>query len=94
MRKLYVLNFNSGKVNTKSLHKAIESSELISNWSHYLPDSYIIQSKHSAKELSLALREEVGEQFLHYIFRLDKSYWGRMPTKQWSWLKNRADWWR
>ena len=93
MRKIFVLNFNSTNVDKNLLHQSIESSNLISNWSHYLPDSYIIQSESTAKDLSLDLREKVGEQFTHYIFRLDKNYWGRMPTKQWSWLKNRSSWW-
>lgn len=93
MRKLYVLNFDSNGVDTSKLHKAIDSSEKIITWSHRLSDSYIIQSRSSAKEISTELRASVGEDFTHYIFRLAKNYYGYMPKKQWEWLKNRADWW-
>lgn len=58
-----------------------------------LSNSYILQSKSSAKELSTELREKIGGNFTHYIFRLDKDYYGFMPKKQWEWLKHRADWW-
>jgi len=94
MRKLYVLNFDSTKVNASTLHKAIKSSDLITNWSHYIADSYIIQSSAGAKELSMDIREKYGGNFTHYLFRLDKNYHGFMPKKQWAWLKARQDWWR
>lgn len=93
MRKLYVLNFNPNKVNTSALHKAIDSSEIIITWSHFLPDSYIIQSRSSAKEISMELRSRTSGDFTHYVFRLDKNYHGYMPKKQWEWLKKRAKWW-
>lgn len=93
MKKLYVLNFNPTTVDTSKLHNAIESSKLIANWSHYLSDSYIIQSESSAKELSMELRKGVSAEFTHYIFRLHRNYWGYMPKKQWGWLKNRSEWW-
>lgn len=93
MRKLYVLNFDSTDGRADSIHNAVKTSSLITNWSHYLPDSYIIQSEVGAKELSLSLRDFIGGDFRHYIFRLDKNYHGYMPKKQWEWLKARQDWW-
>ena len=91
MRKLYVLSFGSD-VNSVNLHNSIKNSALIYNWSHYLTDSYILQSDSSARQLSMDLREKYGGNFTHFIFKLDKDFFGHMPKKQWEWLDGTGGW--
>lgn len=87
MRKLYVLSFESARIDSAKLHQAIKSSDKVLNWSHYLSDTYYLVSESSPEEISLDLEEKYGSQFRHLLYTLGKGYHGYMPEKHWQWLK-------
>jgi hypothetical protein len=88
MKKLFILSFESARVDTERLHAAIKTSTKILNWSHYLSDTYFLQSESSPEEISKDLQKIYGSHFRHIVFKLDRGYHGYMPVKHWQWLKN------
>lgn len=83
MSDLYIIQYD-----IKEDQKVVERIKALGSWMKYFPQSMIVQTSLSPKEIYDRLSVDYeSERFL--IFKLEKRYYGRLPTDAWDWLKEK-----
>lgn len=87
MKNSYVISYDPTKGIPSNFHNAIQNSNYISTWWHYLPSTYIVVSTHAASTIQDELCAKVpGQQFL--IIKADSSaFGGWLPKDAWEWIR-------
>jgi len=83
MKNLYIIQYD-----IKQDQKIVDRIKSLGPWMKYFPQSMIVYTSLSAKEIYDRLSVDYeSERFL--IFKLEKRYYGRLPNEAWDWLKDK-----
>jgi hypothetical protein len=88
MKKLYIIQYD-----IKEDQKMVERIKTLGSWMKYFPQSMIVQTSLSPKEIYEKLTVDYPNTRI-LIFRLDNErnsnrYYGWLPNDAWEWLKDK-----
>lgn len=90
MKYLIIYNNLQGHWNDEELHKTIVGIKEIGNWWHYLPNTYIVDTTSSSKNLA----DKISRRFpglLFLIIKVDlKDVNGVLVKSAWEWLAKQS----
>lgn len=82
MRKLYIIQFKNPA--NSSIINRVKS---LGDWIKYLPESWLVESDLTAKDIYNKITGE--EEIRVFISEFSMNYYGRMNTKLWDFIKAR-----
>lgn len=88
MKKLYIIQYD-----IKDDQKMVERIKTFGGWMKYFPQSMIVHTSLSTKEIYEKLKVDYPNTRI-LVFRLDNSsdyhrYFGWLPSEAWDWLKDK-----
>lgn len=90
--KFYMIVFDPTKLEIASeIHNAVSKSQYISDWWHYLPSAYIVQSQYTLATIQTYLTNNtkvLPRKFLIIEVNLTNSN-GWLPKEAWAWIRKR-----
>ena len=91
MKKAYLLAFEIlPNKDYKQIHKGLDDVSEITDWWHFISNTYLIISELPIKDLGPRLRE-ILKQNTHILIevKLDQ-YEGLLPKQAWEWIVSRS----
>jgi len=86
-KKMYILSFNT-PADPKALHASLDGNSKISDWMHYIENTYLLVSGSSKGDLYKDLLEAIGnKRFIFMEVDPKTNHRGRLPQEGWDWLE-------
>lgn len=89
--KMYIITYNPGLNFNKTIFqnyiKSLSSKGYISDWSHYLDNSYLVVSNNDIVTIYNAVFPGIPRRFLLIIEVDPNNSQGWLPRQAWAWIK-------